>query len=218
MKTRIYLIDDHRILREGVAALIDQQPGLTVVGHADNGHDGLTGVDKTSPDLVILDISMPSLNGIEVTRRMQKSHPNTKVLVLSMHADRRFIAGAVSAGASGYLLKETASEELLRAIETISGGQIYLSPAVASVMVAEFRGKAEPGTAAPTSNLNTLTQREREVLQLLAEGNTAKEIASKLGLSVKTAESHRGHLMTKLRLKSITELIKYALREGVIAL
>jgi DNA-binding NarL/FixJ family response regulator len=215
MKIRIYLIDDHRILREGIAALISAQAGMTVVGQAGNGHDGLVGIQATRPDLVILDISMPSLNGIEVARRLHKDLPTVKVLVLSMQSDRRFVSGALGAGASGYLLKETAAEELIRAVQIVASGQVYVSSAIAELMVQEFREKSAPVEA---SSATPLTTREREVLQLLVEGLSAKEVAAKLGLSVKTAESHRSNLMSKLDLTSIADLTKYALREGIISL
>ena len=215
MKINIYLIDDHRILREGIAALIVKQPGMVVVGDAADGHEGLIGIAKTNPDIVVLDISMPNLNGIEVTRRLQKEHPHIKILILSMHDDRRFVSGALAAGASGYLLKETASEELIRAIQMVADGHTYLSPAISDVLVQEFR---ESGAAPYASPNNTLTPRERESLQLFAEGLTAKEVSVKLGISTKTAETHRANLMAKLNLTSAAELTKHALREGIISL
>ena len=215
MSTRILLADDQRIMREGLRALLDGIPGMTVVAEADNGRSAVQLTQELRPDVVIMDVSMPDLNGIEATRQIVTARPETRVVALSIHSDRRFVLQMFRAGAAGYLLKDCAFEELTRAIRVVSDGQGYLSPGIAGVVVGElvtsiYRDNTSQGPA--------LTSREREVLQLTAEGKTTKEIANLLTVSVKTVETHRRQIMEKLRMNSVAELTKYAIREGLTSL
>jgi two-component system, NarL family, response regulator NreC len=212
MKTRILLADDHQIMREGLRKLLQEEPTMAVVGEAENGRRAVQLARDLSPDVVIMDVTMPEMNGIEATSQIRSAMPNIKVVALSIHTDRRFVIQMFRAGASGYLLKDCAFEELARAIRTVSEGQAYLSPGIAGVVVEEFLHAlaTEGGPGVPT-----LSSREREVLQLTAEGRTMKEIASALNVSVKTIETHRRQLMLKLGVNSVAELTKYAIREGL---
>jgi len=215
MSIRILLADDHRIMREGLRALLEGQPGLSVLAEAENGRRAVQLARELRPDVIIMDVSMPDLNGIEATRQICESVPDSRVVALSIHSDRRFVLQMFKAGANGYLLKDCAFEELTRAIRSVSDGQAYLSPGIAGVVVGEFlRGlvNGEP------SGAPEITAREREVLQLMAEGKTTKEIAAQLQVSVKTVETHRRQLMEKLQLGSVAELTKYAIREGITTL
>lgn len=213
---RVVLADDHRIMREGLRSLLEKEPGMEVVGEADNGHTTVELVRKLTPDIVVIDLTMPGLNGMEATRQIVGRAPGVKVLVLSMHSDKRFVGGALSAGASGYLLKDCAFEELVRAIGIVAGGQTYLSPGIARTLVDGYVRQAPASAGEKMSSL--LTVREREVLQLVAEGKTVKDIATALRLSVKTVETHRGRIMTKLSIRSVAELTKFAVREGLTSL
>ena len=211
MKLRILLVDDHKIVREGLRTLIEKQPGLEVVGEADSGRMALKLTRELKPDVVIMDITMPDLNGIEATRQIHSEIPGVKVIALSMHSDKRLVAGILMAGASGYLLKEDCdSVELGRAIQAVASNQTYLSPKIGEVVIKDYMRHLSITTSSPFS---ILTPREREVLQLLAEGKSTKEIASSLHLSVKTIETHRNKIMEKLDIHSIAELTKYAIRE-----
>jgi len=211
VKLRILLVDDHKIVREGLRTLIEKQPGLEVVGEADSGRMALKLTRELKPDVVIMDITMPDLNGIEATRQIHSEIPGVKVIALSMHSDKRLVTGILMAGASGYLLKEDCdSVELARAIQAVASNQTYLSPKIGEVVIKDYMRHLSITTSSPFS---ILTPREREVLQLLAEGKSAKEIASSLHLSVKTIETHRNKIMEKLDIHSIAELTKYAIRE-----
>ena len=212
MNVRILLADDHRIVRDGLRALIETQPNMEVIGESDNGRDALRLAKESSPDLVVMDLSMPGLNGIETTRRILSEVEGVRVVVLSMHSDKRFVHEALRAGASGYLLKDSAFEELAQAVATVMRGQSYLSPAIAGIVVdAWARDAQHEGTEIQS----VLTPREREVLQLLAEGRNTKQIAAALSVSAKTIETHRRRIMKKLGLHSVAELTKYAIREGL---
>ena len=215
MKTKIILADDHKIIREGLRSLLEKQPEMEVIAEA---HDGLTTVrlvQKLLPDIVIMDIGMPDMNGIEATRQIMTETKGVKVIALSMHSDRRFVLQMLKVGASGYLLKDSAFEELISAIHTVMANQPYLSPKITDVVVKEYLH----GLPKNESTVFTiLTAREREVLQLLAEGKTTKQIASALNISVKTIETHRQQIMEKLNMHSIAELTKYAIREGLTSL
>jgi DNA-binding NarL/FixJ family response regulator len=212
--TRILIADDHKIFREGLRTLLSNQPGVVVVGEADNGRSTVAMTSELAPDVVIMDVAMPELNGVDATRQIVGEHPATKVLALSMHADRRFVTRMLTAGAHGYLLKDCAFEELTLAIQTVLADDVYLSPGVAGVVVRAMQSRAsEPGAHAPE-----LTPREREVLQLVAEGRTTRDIANRLHVSVKTIETHRKQIMDKLELRSVAELTKYAVREGLTSL
>lgn len=215
MPTRILLADDHGILREGLRALLQKQPDFEVVAEADDGRAAVKLAKELQPDVVIIDIAMPNLNGIEATRKILADLPETKVLALSMHSDKRFVTGILREGASGYLLKDSAFEELSLAIQTVCGGRKYLSPGIAGIVVEDVIQQA-PQSGAPRPTL--LTHREREVLQLLAEGKATKEIAPQLNVSVKTIETHRKNIMDKLKIRNIAELTKYAIREGLTSL
>ena len=215
MKLRILLVDDHKIFCEGLRAVIEKEPDMEVVGTAIDGRDAVRLATALTPDVVVIDIAMPGLNGIEATKMILKDHPGTKVIALSMHTDRRFVEGMLTAGAAGYLVKECAAEELARAIQTAIGGKVYLSPEITEIVVAAFtRAKSEDVHLAGPQ----LSTREREILQLLAEGKSARDIGRTLHISVKTVESHRRAVMEKLDLHSVAELTKYAIREGITAL
>jgi DNA-binding NarL/FixJ family response regulator len=215
MTTRILLADDHRLVREGLRALLDNQEGLEVVSEAEDGRSAVKAALEFSPDVAILDISMPGLNGIEAARLISSERPEVKIIFLSMHADRRFVPEAFKSGASGYILKDCAVEELVRAVRTVAGGEPYISPRIAGVVLEEYLETAHPGDH---SAFGILTARERQVLQLLAEGKSTKDIAFSFKLSVKTIEAHRHRIMEKLNVRSIAELTKYAIREGLTSL
>jgi DNA-binding NarL/FixJ family response regulator len=213
MNTRVLLADDHQIVREGLCAMLEKQRNITVVGTARNGREALQLAKKLKPDVVIMDISMPDLNGIEATRLMLAEIGRVRIIALSMHSDRRLVAEMLRAGASGFLLKECAFHELTTAIESVANGQTYLSPKVTGVVVDDF-----VRTTPPTEAMTRLTERERQVLQLIAEGRTTKQIAEKIGISPKTVDTHRQQIMRKLDLHSVAELTKYAVREGITSL
>jgi DNA-binding NarL/FixJ family response regulator len=212
MPVRVLLVDDHRIVREGLRGLIESRTDLRVVGEAGDGEQAIALARQLAPNLVILDVSMPRMNGVEATRRILAECPGARVLALSMHPDRRYVIEMLKAGASGYLLKESAFDELIHGIESVMAGRAFLSPAVTDMVVKEYvsRLPKDEGTA-----FTVLTVREREVLQLLSEGMPTKGIASRLGVSVKTVETHRQQIMAKLDLHSVAELTKYAVREGL---
>jgi len=209
---KIIIADDHRIMREGLRTLIEKHPGMEVVGEAENGRTAIKMVRKASPDIVIMDIAMPDMNGIEATRHIIDEFQKIKVLVLSMHADRRFIVKVLHAGASGYLLKDCAFEECIDAIHAVAHNKVFLSSQITKIVVEDYIHSSSNGE---TSVFSVLTDREREVLQLIAEGKSTKEISSILCVSVKTVEAHRKNIMGKLDLNSIAELTKYAVREGL---
>ncbi|HSC86227.1 MAG TPA: response regulator transcription factor [Polyangiaceae bacterium] len=212
-KTTILLADDHQLLREGLRGLLDAQPELRVVGEAGDGRTAVKMALELEPEVVILDVSMPELNGIEATRQIVAALPKTRVLSLSMHTDRQTVVEALRAGASGYLAKMSPFQEMLRAVRTVAAGQRYLSQSVAGAVMDEL---LNPG--APSSAYSELTSREREVLQLLAEGKSSKEIASALSISSRTVDVHRKHLMDKLELRSAAQLTLYAVKQGLVSL
>jgi len=214
--TRILLVDDHQIMREGLMSLMAGEPDLEVVGDASDGRQAVQLAKRLKPDLVVMDISMPGLSGIEATRQILNELDRVRVLALSMHADPRFVAGALEAGAHGYMIKDCTSQELLECIRTVAGGGTYLSPQVAEVVVKGFVRRLGEETGTPPASV--LTPREREVLQLLVEGHTVRAIAERIHLGVKTVETHRRNIMEKLGLKNLVDLIKYAMREGVVSL
>jgi DNA-binding NarL/FixJ family response regulator len=212
--TRVLLADDHKILRQGLRTLLEQEEDIEIVGEADNGRLSVKLAGELAPDVVIMDVAMPDLNGIDATRRIMETEPRTRVLALSMHSDGRYVRGMLQAGARGYILKDCAAEELTRAIRTVMADQVYVSPGVTGTIVDDYVRQLSASAEEPA----TLTHREREVLQLLAEGGSTAFIASELHLSVKTIETHRKRIMDKLRLHSIAELTKYAIREGITTL
>lgn len=215
MSIRVLLVDDHRLFCDGLRLVVAGQPGMEVVGTAENGRDALRLARETRPDVVLMDVAMPDLNGIDATRQLLADLPGTRVIALSMHADRRYVSGMIAAGVAGYLVKDCVAEELARAIRAVVAGQVYLSPRVAGVVVGEYAGRLAGATPPPG---RVLTPREREVLQLVAEGQTSREIAAKLHVSTKTVETHRRQIMDKLGLRSVAELTKYAIREGLCTL
>ena len=215
MSLKIILADDHSIMREGLRALLEKQPDIEVLAEAENGRTAVELSRDLKPDVVIIDIAMPDLNGIEATRQIVAESPGVKVIALSMHSDRKFVREMLSAGASGYMLKDSAFEELDKAISTVNDNQTYLSPGIADTVVKDYLGKIVTDNSAASI---ALTNREREVLQLFAEGKTTKQIASLLFVSIKTIETHRKQIMDKLGLDSIAELTKYAIREGLTSL
>lgn len=213
MSIRILLADDHAIFLQGLRALLEPEPDMEVIGESRDGREAVNAVRKLRPHVVIMDTSMPGMNGIEATRQIAAEAPEIKVLSLSMHAAPRFVERAMEAGASGYLLKDCAFDELVRAIQEVMANRTYLSPPIAGVVVDAMR-RRKPRASSP-SQFALLTDREREVLQLLAEGHTAKEIAARLSLSIKTIATHRQHIMDKLAIHNIAGLTKYAIQEGL---
>jgi two-component system response regulator NreC len=217
MKTKIVLADDHEIMRNGLRVLLEKSGEHTVVGEAETGRQALKLTRDLKPDIVVMDIGMPDLNGIEATRQLKSEFPDVSVVALSMHTDRRFVTGMLEAGASAYVLKSSAFKEVAEAIRMVQVGRIYTSPKVTDMVMEDYiRKLAKPEQAAAPKPL--LTPREREVLQLLAEGKSSKEIADILNISVSTVDTHRQRVMEKLDLHSVAELTKYAIREGLTAL
>lgn len=212
---RVLLVDDHTLVRAGIRSLIEGRVGVQIVAETDNGRDAAALVKRHAPDIVIMDISMRELNGIDATAQILAQAPRTRVLILSMHSAEEFVRRALRAGASGYLVKDSAPQELTLAIEALARGEIYLSSRVSRHLVTAFA--ADPGERAESS-LDTLTPRQREVLQLIAEGKSTKEIASVLDLSVKTVETHRAALMARLGIFDVAGLVVYAARNHLISL
>jgi DNA-binding NarL/FixJ family response regulator len=213
MNIRLILADDHEMIREGLKSLIQKEQGMEVVGEADNGAQTVELACRIGPHVVVMDVAMPDLNGIEATRKIISSNPNMKIVALSGHANKEFVREMLTAGASAYVLKKRAYEELVRAIQEVMKGKKYLSPDIARGVVDEYIELSS--NTSDQSAFIVLTDREREVLQQLAEGKTTKEMAGMLGVSVKTIETHRRNIMEKLNLHSVAELTKYAIREGV---
>lgn len=209
------LADDHRIVRDGLRALLEKEPDIEVTGEAENGRMIVDMVRRIDVDLVIMDVGMPDLNGIDATRQIASIAPAVKVIALSMHSDKRFVSEMFRAGASAYLLKDCAFEELAGAVRVVLAGQVYLSPQIASPIIKDYVSRLPHGD---DSVFTRLTHREREVLQLLGEGKAVKQIASQLNISVKTVETHRQQLMHKLGIGNLADLIKYAIREGLTSL
>jgi DNA-binding NarL/FixJ family response regulator len=212
---RVFLADDHTLFREGVRALLERQPTITVVGEAGDGREALKRIEETAPDLVIMDIVIPGLNGIEVTRQIKKIRPDLKVLVLSMYDDQEYAYEVLQAGASGYIQKDTVGQELINAIEVVSRGGCFLCSSIASKVVEHYvrRSDERGGPVAPPGEL---TPREREVLQLVVEGNSNAQVGTRLGISPKTVEVHRSRITSKLAIRDLPGLVKYAIRKGLI--
>jgi len=217
MAIRILLADDHGIVRNGLRSLIEKQTDseMKVIAEAETGRIAVQLASELRPDIIIMDVSMPDLNGMEASRQILDKHPGIKILGLSMHSNRRFIADMLSAGVCGYMLKESLFDELILAIRTIMTGDTYLSPRITGIVIEDYISRLAKGE---TSHSDVLTGREREVLQLLAEGKSTKQIAGQLHVSVKTIESNRRQIMNKLGIDSIAELTKYAIREGLTSL
>ncbi len=211
---RVLLADDHGIVRRGLRSLLESQPGIVVVGEAADGFEVLRLCAETTPDILILDVAMPKMNGIEVAARVQKIDRPPRVIILSMHADESYIIRALAAGARGYLLKDATDEDLLPAIRAITAGKPFFSPAVTGVLMEDYVRQLQ--ARGLTDSYHLLTDREREVLQLLAEGRSNKEVATLLDLGVSTVETHRANLMQKLNLHNTAEIVLYAVRKGII--
>lgn len=207
--TKILIADDHAVVRQGFRRILDSQDDLEVVGEASTGREVIEKTDELRPDVILMDVSMPELNGIEATRRIKKDARFTHILALSMHKDNVYVREILRAGATGYVLKDCVEDELVQAVRAVAHGEAYLSPGVASAVLTDYRKHV-------TDPIDLLSSREREVLQMLAEGKTNKEVATVLNLSVHTVDAHRGRIMEKLNLHSIGELVRFAMRNGLI--
>lgn len=208
-KTRVLLADDHSVVRSGFRMLLSAQPDLEVVGEASNGREAIQLAASLQPDVIVMDVTMPELNGIEATRRVAQDVPKARVIALSMHKDAVYVREILRAGARGYLLKDSEEADLIAAVRAVARGDGYLSPGVSDAVLSDYRKHV-------TDPIDLLSTREREVLQMIAEGRTNKEIATSLNLSVYTVEAHRGRIMEKLNLHSTGELVRFAVRNGLI--
>jgi DNA-binding NarL/FixJ family response regulator len=208
-KIRILLADDHGVVRQGFKMILSAQADMEIVGEAANGREAVELAEQLRPDVVVMDVAMPELNGIEATRRLADSSPHTRVLALSMHKDSVYVREILRAGARGYLLKDAIASDLVNAVRSVARGEGYLSPNVADAVLNDYRKHV-------TDPIDLLTSREREVLQMIAEGKTNKEIATVLNLSVYTVDAHRGRIMEKLNLHSVNELVRFAVRKGLV--
>lgn len=214
-KIRIVLADDHQLIRSGLRVLLERQPDLSVVAEAKDGREAVAAVQSLKPDVLVIDIGMQNLNGIEAARQLTESHSDVAIVFLSMHSDESYVLRALKAGARGYLLKDSAEADLIRAIHAVAGGKSFFSPAVSKVLLDDYMRKLQRSGAEDAYDL--LTPREREILQLLVEGKSNKDVANMLNLSVYTVETHRSNIMQKLNLKGVPELILYAVRKGIIS-
>ncbi|MGJ5817580.1 response regulator [Paludibaculum fermentans] len=212
---RIILADDHAVMRRGLRLVIEEHKDFQVVGEASDGREAVSLVEELKPDLIVLDISMPNMNGIEAARQIHEKQAGVSIVVLSMHSDESYVLRALKAGARGYLLKESAESDFILAIRSVSAGKAFFSPAVSRLLVEDYVRQLQDKDIEDSYEL--LTQRERELLQLIAEGKSNKDVANMLNLSLYTVETHRGNLMEKLNLHSVPELILYAVRKGVIS-
>lgn len=211
--TTIVLADDHIVVRQGLRALLETEPDFRIVGEAGDGLETVHLVERLQPDVLVLDLMLPGLSGLEVTRLVRQGSPQTRVLILSMYADEAYVMRALKNGAAGYVLKDSSAADLVQAVREVAGGRRYLSPPLSERAIERYAQKAESGTE---DSYEMLTTREREVLHLAAEGHTIAEIAARLGISPRTAETHRANLMHKLGIHTQTDLVRYALRRGII--
>jgi len=213
-KIRILLADDHTMVRQGLRKVLEERDDWEVIAEANNGREAVRLCEEYKPDIAILDVAMPLLNGIEAARQITRRNPSTRVLMLSMHADEAYVTQVLQAGASGYLLKDSADVDLMQAVAAVSAGKSFFSPAIARLMLDDYvRQLADRGIS---DRYESLSEREREIFQLIAEGKTNKEIAALLSVSPSTVETHRAHIMEKLDLHSAAEIVLYAVRKGVI--
>lgn len=212
-KIKIMIADDHTIVRQGMRKLLETYPELQIVGESQDGDETIELVKKLLPEIIIMDISMPGLNGLEATREIKKRSPEIKILILTMHAEKEYIFKILQSGASGYLLKGSAIDELVTAIHAVDRGESYLSPPISKSIIEDYVGGRQKSRGSVTRS-QPLTTREREVLQLIAEGHTSKSIATQLSLSSKTIETHRSHIMQKLNIHNAAGLIRYAIQRG----
>lgn len=214
-KIRILIADDHPVLRRDLKALIEEEPDMEVAGEAGNGLEAVQLAEQLRPDVVIMDISMPEMDGLEATRRIRERSPSTYVLILTVHAHERYLFPVLKAGASGYVRKTAADEELVEAIRVVARGDVFLYPSATRMLLDDYLAQVRAGYE--QDSYETLSEREREILRLLAEGHTNAEIAQKLNISVKTVETYRTRIMEKLHLRTRAELVRYALRKGLIS-
>jgi len=213
-KIHVLIVDDHTILRAGLRMLLNAHPDIEVVGEASDGNQAVVSAQRLQPDVILMDIAMPECNGIEATRQIKRLIPETRVLVLTMHENEEYLFQVLRAGASGYILKEAADTELVTAIRVVYSGRFYLSPSAQSIMVGDYLQRVRTGEE--RDSYGALTEREREILKLVAEGYTNNQIAERLTISPKTVDTHRTHIMDKLNLHSRAELVKYAIRRGLL--
>jgi DNA-binding NarL/FixJ family response regulator len=211
--TTIVLADDHHIVRQGLRALLEAQPGFDLVGETGNGLEAVQLTERLQPDVLVLDLMMPGLNGLEVTRQVSQRSPRTQIVILSMHATEAYVLEAMRNGAAGYVLKDSSAADLVRAVHAVTAGRRYLSPPLSEYAIEAYLQKAQGSDLDP---YDTLTNREREVLHLVAEGHSNKEIGDRLSISSRTAETHRANMMRKLGLRTTTDVIRYAIRRGII--
>jgi two-component system response regulator NreC len=211
-KIKVLVADDHTILRQGIKSLLANEEEIEVIGEAKNGREVLTIVEETLPDIILMDIAMPGLNGLEATRRIKKKFPRMKVLVLTMYTNEEYIFQILNAGANGYLVKETAFQDLISAIKAVYKNEAFMSPSISKKVINSYIKRAQN----EEETCEMLTSREREILQLIAEGNSSKKIAELLFISPKTVETHRTHIMDKLNIHNRTGLVKYAIRKGIV--
>jgi len=212
---KILIVEDHTIVRKGLCSILKNEKDIDVIGEAENGKEAIKKVEELTPDIVVMDISMPLLNGLDATHHIKRRFPEVKVLILTMHTSEEYVSEILKAGASGYLIKKAAPEELVSEIHAISQGNSFLSPSVSKSVIKKFLQAA--GAEARLEKSSLLTEREREVLQLIAEGHSTRKIAELLFISVKTVEAHRSHIMEKLDLHNIADLTRYAIRTGIIS-
>ena len=215
-KIRVFLADDHLILREGIISLLQKAPDIEVVGEAGNGEEAVTKVEQLAPDVVLMDITMPGLNGLEATQQIKQKNPGVKVLILTMHETDQYLSGMLRAEASGYVVKTATASELISAIRAVHQGDVYLYPSVARMLVEDYLQKVNQGEE--KTSYEGLTSREREILLHIAEDRKNKEIADLLGISIRTVQAHRTNLMDKIGAHDRPELVKYAIRKGIIEL
>ena len=215
-KTRVLLAEDHTIVRKGLRSLLDKETGIEVVGEAEDGREAIVKAEELHPDVVVMDIAMPGLNGLEATRQIKKRFPDMKIIILTMHANEEYILQSLKAGASGYLVKKSAPAELISAINAVHKGNSFLSPSISRTVIDEYIRRSKE-ISEGEEGFEQLTVREREVLQLIAEGRKTREIAELLYISIKTVETHRAHIMNKLDIHSTAELTRYAIRKGIIS-
>ena len=214
-KIRVFLADDHRIFREGIRSLLEKVPDIEVVGEADDGLEAVTSVNQLIPDVVLMDITMPGLNGLDATRQIKQKHPTIKILILTMHETGQYLSEMLEAKASGYVVKTTTSRELVSAIREVHRGDVHLYPSIARMLVDDYLLRVKNGEE--QTSYDGLTQREREILRYIAEEKQNKDIAKLLAISIRTVQAHRTHLMEKLGAHDRTQLVKYAIRKGIIS-